>query len=145
MMTPGRRLLLVLIMLWLPLQGALAASMSLCAKENDSVKLDASVPDNAGMLPCVQEKTTLTAPDKPLAVAADQHHEGNHKQSIQGAADEVSFNLQCNGGPCQSSCSAPIPSAASAAIFDDSSVYTPSFTSRFTSLVSAQLQRPPLV
>ena len=144
-MTPGRRFLLVLIMLWLPLQGAMAASMSLCAKEKDSVKLDTSFPDNAGMSPCVQEKTTLTAPDKPLAVAADQHHNGNHEQSMQGAADEVTFNLQCSGGPCQASCSAPLPSVTAAAIFDGSSVYTPSFTSRFTSLVPAQLQRPPLV
>ena len=144
-MLPGRRLLLVLIMLWLPLQGAMAASMSLCAKEKDSVKLDTSVPTNAGTLPCVQEKTTLTAPDKPIPTAADQHHNGNHEQSMQGAPDEVTSNLQCNGGPCQASCTAPLPSVTSAAIFNGSSAYTPSFTSRFTSLVPEQLHRPPLV
>ena len=132
-------------MLWLPLQGALAASMSLCAKEKDSVKLDASVPDNAGMLPCVQERTTLTVPDKPLATSADQHHNVSHEQSMQGVTDEMMSNLQCNGGPCQASCSAPLPSVTAAAIFDGSSVYTPSFISRFTSLVPEQLQRPPLV
>ena len=91
----------------------MAASMSLCAKEKDSVKLDTSVPTNAGTLPCVQEKTTLAAPDKPISIAADQHH-GNHEQLMQGVPDEVTSNLQCNGGSCQASCSASLPSITSA-------------------------------
>lgn len=131
-------------MLWLPLQGAMAASMSLCAKEKDSVKLDTSVPTNTGTLPCAQEKTTIAEPDKPVVAAADQHN-GNHEQSMQGVTDEVTSSLQCNGVPCQASCSAPIPSAASGSIFVDSSVYILPFVSRFTSLVPEQLQRPPLV
>ena len=122
MMSLGRRLLLVLIMLWLPLQGAMAASMSLCAKE----------------------KVSSAKPDKPAATAADQHHHVSHEHSMQDVTDEVTSNLQCNGGPCQASCSAPIPSAASAAIFYGTSAYTLSFTSRFTSLVPEQLQRPTL-
>ncbi len=35
MISPWRKFQLVLIMLWLPLQGAMAANMSLCLKDND--------------------------------------------------------------------------------------------------------------
>lgn len=149
MMSSGRRLLLVLIMLWLPLQGAMAASMSLCTKEQDSSKLETSVPISAGTLPCALEKDSSARSDRSDVPAADhienQHHNGNHEQAMQGVTDEVTSNLQCNEGPCHASCGAPIPSVASGASFIDSSAYTLSFIPRFTSLVPEQLQRPPLV
>jgi hypothetical protein len=145
MISPERRFLLVLIMLWLPLQSAMAASMSLCTKEKDSVKLDTSVPTHVGKLPCAQERDAAVRSDVSVVTAADQHHNGNHEQSMQGIPDEVTFNLQCNGEPCHASCSVPISSAASGTIFTNSSAYTLSFTFRLTSLVLEQLQRPPLV
>lgn len=134
-------------MLWLPLQGAMAASMSLCPKEKGSVKLDTSALPNVGTLPCAQERITPAEPDKLVAADADQHHNVSHEHSMQDITDEATSNLQCNGGSCQASCSAPIPLVTSGAIFVDidSPAYTLSFASRFTSLVPEQLQRPPLV
>lgn len=138
-------------MLWLPLQGAIAARMSLCTKEQDSNKLETSVPLNAGMLPCALEKDNSARSDRSDVPAsdysdyiADQHHNGNHDQAMQGVTDEVTFNLQCNEGSCHASCGAPIPSVASGAIFVDSSAYILSFIPRFTSRIPEQLQRPPL-
>lgn len=118
MRTHGRKLLLVLIILWLPLQGTMAASMSLCISAK---------------------------PDKPIGAAADQRHNDNHEHSMQDVKNEVTSNPQCDGGLCQSSCTAPIPSVASEAIFVDSPTYTLSFASPFTLLFPEQLQRPPLV
>ena len=116
--------------------------MSVCAKEQGSVKLDTLALTNVGTLPCAPEKDSTA---RSVATAADQHHNGNHEQAMQGVTDEVTSNLQCNEGPCHASCGAPIPSVASGAIFVDSSAYTPSFFFRFTSLIPEQLQRPPLV
>lgn len=123
----------------------MAASMSLCAKEKDSVKLDTSALPNAGTLPCAQEKITTAEPDGLVAADADQHHKVSHEHSMQDVTDEVASNLQCNEGLCQASCNAPVPLAASATAFGDGSFYAALFNSRFTSLVPEQPQRPPLV
>jgi hypothetical protein len=133
------------IMLWLPLQGAMAASMSICMKEQDRSKPDTSIPTNAGILPCPQEKDIAAKADGSDVITVDQHHNGDHAQSMQGVSDEVTSSLQCNGVSCHASCSTPIPSIASGSISIYGSVYPLSFISRFTSLFPEQLQRPPPV
>lgn len=126
MMLSGRNILLVLLMLWLPLQGALAAVMPLCAHEK-----------NAGALL-----------DTPVtATSNDQRHDACHDQSMNGATDNnAASSLPCdNCAPCHSCCNAPIPSAFSTAIPGGDSSYAASLNSRFTQFVPEQPQRPPLV
>ncbi len=126
MMLSGRKLILVLIMLWLPLQGVIAAVMPLCVQVKDfGVNLDA---------PPV------------TTIAGDHQHDVCHKQSMQSmdsTIDNVTSNLPCDGTPCNT-CSATILSASSTAIPTGGSSYAISFNSHFTSFVLEQLQRPPL-
>ena len=123
MMLSGRKLILVLIMLWLPLQGVVAAVMPLCVQVKDiGVNLDAS----------------------PVAtIAGDHQHDVCHKQSMDSTMDNVTSNLPCDGTPCNT-CSTMMLSASATAIPTGSSSYAVSFNSRFTSFVLEQLQRPPL-
>ena len=123
MILSGRKLILVLIMLWLPLQGGVAAVMPLCVQVKDiGVNLDAP----------------------PVAtIAGDHQHDACHKQSMDSTMDNMTSNLPCDGTPCDT-CSTMILSASSTAILAGGSSYTISFNSRFTSFVLEQLQRPPL-
>ena len=123
MMLSGRKFILVLIMLWLPLQGVIAAVMPLCVQVQDiGVNLDA---------PPV------------TTIAGDHQHDACHKQSMDSTTDNVTSNLPCDGTPCNT-CSATILSASSTAIPTGGSSYAISFNSHFTSFVLEQLQRPPL-
>lgn len=147
MIAPWRKFLLVLIMLWLPLQGAMAANMSLCKKDKDVIisldTPDADVSITPGMLPCAAEKAMSASSDTPDIPNADQS--AISYDLTQGIMDEVTSALQCDGTPCQASCTAPIPSTASSTAFDSGSSYALLFNSRFTSLIPEQLHRPPLV
>ena len=162
-----RKSVLVLIMLWLPLQGALAANMSLCLKDKDinagrvdtpdipdtsdtpetpeTPQASASVSAVRGMTPCAAEKAMIADSGTSDIPHADQHSMAA-KEFTQGIAhtDEAAFTLKCDGVPCQASCTAPIPSAASTASPGDRFSYAVLFKSRFSLLVLEQLQRPPL-
>jgi hypothetical protein len=144
-MSPVKRLVLVSIMLWLPLQGAVAASMSLCAKEKDIMRAepDAQAASNTVMLPCTQAKDTTAQSDLPAITDIEQHHTVSH-DSNQGATGEITTSLPCESAPCHSSCGATIPSASSTTILTGGDSYAVLFNTRFTSLVPEQLQRPPL-
>ena len=154
-MAPWRKLLVVLIMSWLPLQGAMAANMSLCTKDKDfNTALDTPTPDatvsgNTGMMPCAAEKAVASSDTHDIPRAGQDADINNGLvqgiQGLQGVADEVTSTLKCDGTPCQASCTAPIPSAASTTAFGDSSSFAELFNSRFSLLVLEQLQRPPLV
>lgn len=123
MMLSGRKLILVLIMLWLPLQGVIAAVMPLCVQVKDiGVNLD-------------------TPP--VTTIAGDHQHDACHKQPMDSTTDNVTSSLPCDGTPCNT-CSTMILSAASTAILAGGSSYAVSFNSRFTSFVLEQPQRPPL-
>jgi hypothetical protein len=143
-----RKSVLVLIMLWLPLQGAMAANMSLCIKDKgfntalDTPTPDATVAGTTGMLPCAAEKAIASSETSDIP-SADQDADITNGLA-QGIADEVTSNLKCDGTPCQASCTAPIPSAASTTAIEDSSSFAVLFNSRFSLLVLEQLQRPPL-
>lgn len=154
MIAPWRKFQLVLIMLWLPLQGAMAANMSMCVKDKDiSVgRLDtpetplASVSATPGMLPCTAAMNA--GPDTQEIPNPDQtagtNDAGDAGDELAQGTDEITPALKCDGTPCQASCTAPIPSAASTTHPDDGSSYAVLFNSRFTLLVLEQLQRPPL-
>jgi hypothetical protein len=156
-----RKSVLVLLMLWLPLQGAMAANMSLCLKDKDinvarvvtpdtpetpeTPLASASVSAVRGMTPCAAEQAMIADSGTSDIPHADQHSR-TAKEFTQGIAntDEVAFTLKCDGVPCQASCTAPIPSAASTATLGDRFSYGVLFNSRFSLLVLEQLQRPPL-
>ena len=163
MIASWRKPLLVLIMLWLPLQGAMAANMSLCLKDKDmSVsRLDtpntthtaeapqASVPAIPGMLPCTGAMNagpdTQEIPNSDQTAGTnDAGDAGDELAQGTGGTGEITPAPKCDGTPCQASCTAPIPSAASTTLPGDGSSYTVLFNSRFTLLVLEQLQRPPL-
>jgi hypothetical protein len=97
------------------------------------------------MTPCPAEKAMIAGSGTSDIPHADQHSMAT-KEFTQGIAhtDEAAFTLKCDGTPCQASCTAPIPSAASATAFEDSSSFAVLFNSRFSLLVLEQLQRPPL-
>lgn len=159
-----RRSVLVLIMLWLPLQGAMAANMSLCLKDKhiNAGRVDTpDIPDTSdtpetplasasvsavrGMTPCAAEKSMIADSGTSDIPHTDQHS-GAAKEFTQGIThtDEAALTLKCDGVPCQASCTAPIPSAASTASPGDRFSYAVLFKSRFSLLVLEQLQRPPL-
>jgi len=153
MISPWRKFQLVLIMLWLPLQGAIAANMSLCLKAKDMSDVRLDTPDTPGsplpsiaavpgMAPCAAEKAMAAGSDTSDIPHSDQHSMG--EELTQGIADEVASAIKCDGAPCHASCTAPIPSAASATRAGDGTSYAASFNSRFALLVLEQLQRPPL-
>lgn len=153
-----RKSVLVLIMLWLPLQGAMAANMSLCLKDKDinagrvdnsdtpeTPQASVSVSAVRGMTPCPAEKAMIADSGTSDIPHADQHSMAA-KEFTQSMAhtDEAAFTLKCDGVPCQANCTAPIPSAASTASPGNRFSYAVLFKSRFSLLVLEQLQRPPL-
>lgn len=145
-MSPVKRLILVSIMLWLPLQGVLAASMSLCAKEKDIIsgKPDTQAASNTGILPCAEMRDATAQSDVSAIPGTEEHHAIRH-DSVQGLADEITTSSQCEGVPCHASCGATIPSFfSSTTILTGGDSYTVLFRAHFTSLVPEQLQRPPL-
>jgi len=125
MMVSGRKLILVLIMLWLPLQGAIAAVMPLC----------------------VQAKQLGASLDIPaVTTACDLHHDDDDRSTVNSgsASPDMTLNLPCESVPCFTSFSAMLPSANSTPIFTGGASYAASFNSRFTSAIPQQPQHPPL-
>ncbi|MEO8991975.1 MAG: hypothetical protein ABI271_03335 [Nitrosospira sp.] len=130
--------ILILIMLALPLQGALAAIMPLCAQAmNMSVGLEA----HAAQL-------SYAIPSASLPFACGQHESNSHEQFHSGHGDdgtesEAGFVLSCDGIVCHISGNG-LPSAPAALDFAGEFSYATSFNSHFFSLSLQQPQRPPL-
>ena len=120
-----RKFLLVLLMLWLPLQGAIAAILPLC----------------------VQAKQLGASLDIPVTAACDLHHDNGGDSSTMNdgsASPDMTLNLPCESVPCFTSFSAMLPSANATQIFIGGASYAISFNSRFTSAILQQPQHPPL-
>jgi len=117
-----RRFLLILMMLWLPLQGGLAVATQLCMHEKDSVA-----------------KLSTTTPS-----ITDNNLQNIHHESPMN--DNMASNLWCDGSTiCHASCSVTmLPSALSSTTYIDSFSYIVSLNFNATSFVPEQLQRPPL-
>ncbi|SFL37449.1 hypothetical protein SAMN05216302_10716 [Nitrosomonas aestuarii] len=115
------RLFLVLIMLWLPLQGAFAAGVPLCVHE-----------ENAG---------NKFNPDAILIIE-DHLHAIHHEQSMDSSITSIQ---ECEVNTlCHASCSTVITSVLSTTIRFDSLSYTISLIIKPISFIPEQLQRPPL-
>jgi len=127
MMLSGRKFLLVLIMLWLPLQGTLAAAIPQRCMHENNVGILSDVP---ALSPSTQ--TACHEMNGTMVMDADQN---------------AASSMPCdNCAPCHAAgCNAPIPSAFSTAIPDSNSSYAVSLNTRITRFVPEQPQRPPLV
>jgi hypothetical protein len=125
-----QKLLLVVIMAGLPLQGALAAIMPLCAQT-------AHVLDINTQSEAMAHSATSTACSK--------HDAGNHPQpaASDSGSDNAGFALSCDGVVCHISGNGLPPAAATLKPSSGLS-YAISFNPRFTSSSLPQPQRPPL-
>lgn len=137
MVLSARTFTLILIMLALPLQGALAAIMPLCAQvepaKNRSSGLETQI--HPGMLMSSSPST-----------ACAEHDMVSHEQTVnnKGASDEMALNLPCDGVVCHINGSG-LPPATSALNPASGFSFAEPFSFRFTSFILQQLQRPPLV
>lgn len=124
------KLLLALIMIGLPLQGALAAIMPLCAQAAHVLDIDA-------------QPETMTHSATPTACS--KHDTSSHSQPAanEGGSDNAGFALSCDGVVCHISGNGLPPTAA---VLNPSRglSYAVSFNPRFTSSILQQPQRPPL-
>ncbi|HET7061339.1 MAG TPA: hypothetical protein VFI43_04085 [Nitrosospira sp.] len=111
----------------LPLQGALAAIMPLCAQAGQALHLSTA------------DEPSIHAAPTPCS----QHDASNGSLAQQTGEDQESFNLPCDGAVCHIS-GGGLPSAtAPLSLFGGFSFIT-SFNSRFTSSILPQPHRPPL-
>ncbi len=134
MMSCARTFTLILIMLALPLQSALAAIMPLCAQAKNTA---------------ASTSVELEAASHPVANSASapcsQHDAADHEQVAgnDSTTDGMTLNLPCGDGVvCHMS--SGLPSAASALNLAGGFFYPVPSDSRFTSLTLQQAQRPPL-
>ena len=123
-----RKLVLILIMLGLPLQGALAAIMPLCAQTKSmAASQGAQTQHSVSPSACSQHDGI--------------HHDGS--SSDINASGQEDFALSCDGVVCHISGTALLP-AVSALNLAARFSYSALFDSRFTSFLLQQPQRPPL-
>ena len=109
-------------MLWLPLQGAAAAVLSVC----------------------VQEKNINRNHDQSMITIDNHHHDSCHKQTADNTTDHLLASLPCDDTACDAYSNTPIlPGYTAPMLTDDTSAIT-SLNPSFISFVPEQPQRPPL-
>ncbi len=114
--------LLVFFMLWLPLQGAAAAVLSVCLQENN--------------INSHHNKSTKTI---------DSHHHDNcHKQATDNTTDHFLASLPCDDTACDAYSNTPILSGYTASMLTNDTSTVISLNSSFISFVPEQPQHPPL-
>jgi len=114
--------LLVFFMLWLPLQGATAAILSVC----------------------VQEKNSNRHVEKSVVAIDSHHHEGCQKQAADNG-HHVLTSLPCDDASCDAYSNTPIPPGQAVLSLPNLTLAIPSLSSGFVSFVPEQPQRPPLL
>lgn len=115
--------LLVFFMLWLPLQGATAAILSVCA----------------------QEKNFNRHVEKSVVTIYSHHHEGCQKQAPNNTTHHVLASLPCDDTSCDAYSNTPIPPGQTVLSVPILTLAIPSLNSGFVSFVPEQPQRPPLL
>ena len=141
MMLRTRAFILILIMSALPLQGALAAIMPLCAQaRNMSAGLEAHIIPLSSVVPSAIPPVACGQHDSN---SHEQLHGGHGGYGDDGVANEAGFTLSCDGVVCHISGNG-LPSVPTALNFAGGFSYPFSFNSRFSSFILQQPQRPPL-
>ncbi len=108
-------------MLWLPVQGAAAAVLSVCVQENF---------------------TSHT--DKSTATLDSHHHDDCHKQTTNNATDHLLASLPCDDTSCDAYSHTPILSGFTAPMLAPDTSTVTSLNPGFISFIPEQPQRPPL-
>ena len=114
--------LLVFLMLWLPLQGAAAAILSVC----------------------LQEKNFNNDDGKSTAITDNHHHDACHKQAADNTTDHLLASLPCDDTSCNAYSNTPILSGYTAVMQTNDTSAITSLSPSFISFVSEQPQHPPL-
>lgn len=110
-------------MLWLPLQGAAAAVLSVC----------------------VQEKSFTHQHDPSTITSDSHHHDGCHKQTAENTTDHwLDSLLQCDDTSCNAYGNTPILPGYTASVLADAIAVATSYDCGFVSFVPEQPQHPPL-
>ena len=113
--------LLVFFMLWLPLQGAGTAVLSVCVQENN--------------INSHHNKSTKTIDS--------HHHDACHKQVADNTTDHLLASLPCDDTSCDAYSNTPILSGYTASMLADDTSTVISLNSSFISFVPEQPQHPP--
>jgi hypothetical protein len=114
--------LLVFFMLWLPLQAAAAAVLSVC----------------------VQEKSFQSHHEKSTATIDSHHHDACHKQTADNTTDHLLASLPCDDTSCDAYSNTPILSGYTASMLTNDTSAITSLNPSFISFVPEQPQHPPL-
>jgi hypothetical protein len=113
--------LLVFFMLWLPLQGAAAAALSVCVQESRNHHAEHALQADDG-----------------------HHHADCHKQAADDSSRHVLANLPCDDASCDAYSNTLILLERMAACVIGNSSKVVSYIPGFVSFVPEQPQRPPL-
>jgi len=114
--------LLVFFMLWLPLQGAAAAALSVCVQENN-----------------------INSHHNISTKAIDSHHhDACHKQTADNTTDHLLASLPCDDTSCNAYSNTPILSGYTAVMQTNDTSAITSLSPSFISFVPEQPQHPPL-
>jgi len=114
--------ILFFFILWLPLQGATAAVLSVCVQENDFNKPH----------------------DMAMMTIDSHHHDDCHKQTTNSTTDHLIASLPCDDTSCDAYGNTPMLSDYTAPILTNNTSAIASFNSGFISFVPEQPQHPPL-
>ena len=132
----GRLFVVALVMLGLPLQGALAAIMPLCTKAPQSAPPDESPNPFPG-------SETHIHPSS-LGSPCNQHDmDGTHEPVPDNSYEADEMASACDGAVCHISGSS-LPASTARISFAGRFSYPADFDSRFPSLILKQPQHPPL-
>jgi hypothetical protein len=115
--------ILIFFMLWLPVQGAATAILSVC----------------------VQEKNFNNHHDKSTMTIDNHHHDGCHKQAADSTTNHLLTSLPCNDTACNAYNHTPIVSDYAALMLTNNTSDVFTLNSGFISFVPEQPQRPPLL
>lgn len=116
--------LLVFFMLWFPVQGAVAAILSVCVQETDF---------------------TLNQNHSPAIVDGSHHHDGCQKQAADDTSHHVLASLPCDDTACDVYSNTPIPPSYALPVLPAHALTIPPLSSGFVSFVPEQPQHPPLI
>ena len=113
--------ILVFFIVWLPLQGAAAAVLSVCVQEDFS-----------------------RHHDRTMMTTDSHHHDDCHKQMANNTTDYLLASLPCDDTSCDAYSNMPILSGYSTFLPTNDNSKITSFNRDLTSFLPEQLYRPPL-